>query len=166
MVWLVSESAYKLARPSSATTYRITRTSSLKTSELFCPCKLSLFPIALKIPDGINRMIMGRFGSSDELLCLIGGRSIQVRPPVAMPCSITRASPCGYHSLSPQGFDQAGVERYFNVAGDTVSSMCFCDLDRGELQGRQCLLVGSDDCNIRVFKNEEVLATSIETDKV
>ncbi|KAJ4460589.1 putative Bardet-Biedl syndrome 2 protein [Paratrimastix pyriformis] len=90
------------------------------------------------IPDGVNRILLGPFGASETPMAIVGGR-----------CSI-------------QGFDQAGKECYFNVTGGSVSAMCFCPWEPGHTD----MLVGSDDSEIRAFRNEEVLASTTETDKV
>lgn len=56
-------------------------------------------------------------------------------------------------NCSIQGFDASGAEVYWTVTGDNVSTMTFCDVDEdGELE----LLVGSDDFEIRIFRNDEV----------
>ena len=80
----------------------------------------------------------GRFGTLEIPLALVGGN-----------CSI-------------QGFDHDGGESFWTVTGDNVSAMAFCDVDGdGELE----LLVGSDDFEIRVFRNEEVVSRTTETEK-
>ena len=90
------------------------------------------------VPDGVNTLLVGRFGSLDIPLALVGGN-----------CSI-------------QGFDHEGGESFWTVTGDNVSAMAFCDVDGdGELE----LLVGSDDFEIRVFRNEEVVSETTETEK-
>ena len=90
------------------------------------------------VPDGVNTLLVGRFGTLEIPLALVGGN-----------CSI-------------QGFDHDGGESFWTVTGDNVSAMAFCDVDGdGELE----LLVGSDDFEIRVFRNEEVVSETTETEK-
>ena len=91
-------------------------------------------------PDGVNAIVVGRFaGASEHPMALVGGN-----------CSI-------------QGFDHEGNEVYWTVTGDNVSTMTFCDVDEdGDLE----LLVGSDDFEIRVFRNEEVISETTETDRI
>lgn len=91
------------------------------------------------VPDGVNTLLVGRFGTLEIPLALVGGN-----------CSI-------------QGFDHDGGESFWTVTGDNVSAMAFCDVDGdGELE----LLVGSDDFEIRVFRNEEVVSETTETEKI
>ncbi|KAL1508789.1 hypothetical protein AB1Y20_004884 [Prymnesium parvum] len=90
-------------------------------------------------PDGVNTIVVGRFADKQEPLALVGGN-----------CSI-------------QGFDSEGNEAFWTVTGDNVSTMTFCDVDEdGELE----LLVGSEDFEIRVFRNEEVISETTETDRI
>jgi len=89
-------------------------------------------------PDGVNAIVVGRFADIETPLALVGGN-----------CSI-------------QGFDAAGGEAFWTVTGDNVTAMTFCDVDEdGQLE----LLVGSEDFEIRVFRNEEVVSETTETDK-
>uniref|UniRef100_A0A7S0L2Q7 Bardet-Biedl syndrome 2 protein homolog n=1 Tax=Coccolithus braarudii TaxID=221442 RepID=A0A7S0L2Q7_9EUKA len=89
-------------------------------------------------PDGVNTVVVGVIGDLLEPLALVGGN-----------CSI-------------QGFDHEGNEAFWTVTGDNVSAMTFCDVDEdGQLE----LLVGSDDFEIRVFRNEEVISETTETDR-
>jgi len=90
-------------------------------------------------PDGVNAIVVGAFAGLETPLALVGGN-----------CSI-------------QGFDSTGNEAFWTVTGDNVSTMAFCDVDEdGELE----LLVGSDDFEIRVFRNEEVTSETTETDRI
>ena len=90
-------------------------------------------------PDGVNAIVIGAFAGLESPLALVGGN-----------CSI-------------QGFDSTGNEAFWTVTGDNVSTMAFCDVDEdGELE----LLVGSDDFEIRVFRNEEVTSETTETDRI
>jgi Bardet-Biedl syndrome 2 protein len=90
-------------------------------------------------PDGVNAIVVGKFSGVETPLALVGGN-----------CSI-------------QGFDHSGSEAYWTVTGDNVSTMAFCDVDEdGDLE----LLVGSDDYEIRVFRHEEVISETTETDRI
>jgi len=90
-------------------------------------------------PDGVNTIVVGRFADQETPLALVGGN-----------CSI-------------QGFDAEGNEAFWTVTGDNVSTMTFCDVDEdGELE----LLVGSEDFEIRVFRNDEVISETTETDRI
>ena len=55
---------------------------------------------------------------------------------------------------SVQGFDAEGNELYWTVTGDNVSAMAFVDTNA---DGTPELVVGSDDFEIRVFKDDDVL---------
>lgn len=90
-------------------------------------------------PDGANAILVGRIGDLEQPLALVGGN-----------CSI-------------QGYGQEGNEEFWTVTGDNVSTMAFCDVDEdGQLE----LLVGSDDFEIRVFRNEEVISETTETEQI
>lgn len=90
-------------------------------------------------PDGANAIVVGRLGDLEEPLALVGGN-----------CSI-------------QGYNHEGNEEFWTVTGDNVSTMAFCDVDEdGVLE----LLVGSDDYEIRVFRNEEVVSETTETEVI
>ena len=91
------------------------------------------------VPDGVNQMLFGRVGSMDTDLAIVGGN-----------CSI-------------QGFGHQGTELFWTVTGDNVTAMAFCDVDE---DGQNELLVGSEDYEIRIFQDEEVLSETTETDKV
>ncbi len=62
-----------------------------------------------------------------------------------------------------QGFDYEGTEQFWTVSGDTVTSMTILDFNK---DGTQELVVGSDDFQIRVFQNEEIITEITETEKV
>ena len=90
-------------------------------------------------PDGANAILVGKLGDLEAPLALVGGN-----------CSI-------------QGYDAEGSEEFWTVTGDNVSAMAFCDVDGdGQLE----LLVGSEDYEIRVFRNEEVISETTETEMV
>eukprot|EP00906_Rhabdomonas_costata_P038539 RCo054403 len=91
------------------------------------------------VPDGINTMTFGKVGSIEDSLAIVGGN-----------CSI-------------QGFDSEGSELFWTVTGDNVSALALIDIDQDTLNE---LLVGSEDYEIRIFQNEEVISETTETDKV
>ncbi|GLC47294.1 Bardet-Biedl syndrome 2 protein [Pleodorina starrii] len=90
------------------------------------------------VQDGVNVCLVGPFGSGDSPLALVGGN-----------CSI-------------QGFSADGHEKFWTVTGDNVSAMAFCDVDQ---DGRNELLVGSDDFDVRIFCGEDVIAEVPEADQ-
>lgn len=91
------------------------------------------------VQDGVSALTIGKMGSSQKPLVMAGGN-----------CSIL-------------GFDAKGTESFWTVTGDNVSSMALCDLNSN---GNPLLLVGSDDFEIRVFQQEELLNEITEADKV
>lgn len=91
------------------------------------------------VPDGINKMIFGMVPGIEAPLAVVGGN-----------CSI-------------QGFDAAGEELFWTVTGDNVSALTFCDADG---DGENELLVGSEDYNIRIFQQEEVISETSETERI
>lgn len=102
-----------------------------------CRCLSDLF--FKDVPDGVNSVVVGIFGELTSPLALVGGN-----------CSI-------------QGFDASGGEIFWTVTGDNVSTMAFCDVDD---DGSQELLVGSEDFEIRVFRSEQVISETTETDRI
>eukprot|EP00656_Telonema_subtile_P027317 TRINITY_DN2936_c0_g1_i4.p1 TRINITY_DN2936_c0_g1~~TRINITY_DN2936_c0_g1_i4.p1 ORF type:complete len:708 (+),score=238.48 TRINITY_DN2936_c0_g1_i4:70-2193(+) len=92
-----------------------------------------------EVPDGINSLTFGKVGSSPLPLAVVGGN-----------CSI-------------QGFDFEGNEAFWTVTGDVVSSLAFCDV---EGDGLNELIVGSEDCEIRIFQDEEVVSEITESDGI
>ena len=91
------------------------------------------------VPDGVYAILHGMLPSIDTPLAIVGGN-----------CSI-------------QGFNYDGDELFWTVTGDNVSAMTFCDADG---DGKNELLVGSEDYEIRVFSLEEVISETTETDKI
>ena len=61
------------------------------------------------------------------------------------------------------GYNKEGMEIFWTVTGDNVSSLALCDVD-GDAMNE--LLVGSDDFEIRVYKNETLMTEVTEADKV
>jgi uncharacterized membrane-anchored protein YhcB (DUF1043 family) len=88
------------------------------------------------VPDGVNAMRVGTINAYDAPLAVVGGN-----------CSI-------------QGFDHEGNEQFWTVAGDNVACLEFCDVDS---DGRMEMLVGSDDFEIRIFRDEEIVSEVTET---
>ena len=82
-----------------------------------------------EVPDGVTAGTVGVIGGSEGPLAVVGGN-----------CSI-------------QGYDGQGNEAFWTVTGD-VSALCFCDVDR---DGSKELLAGSDDFEVRVFRDEEAI---------
>ncbi len=91
------------------------------------------------VSDGVNCLIIGKEGTQSKPLLIAGGN-----------CSIL-------------GYDDKGEEVFWTVTGDNVSSIALCDVDD---DGHLELLVGSDDYEIRVFRNEELLHELSETEKI
>ena len=88
------------------------------------------------VPDGVNAMKVGMINAHDQPLAIVGGN-----------CSI-------------QGFDHEGAEQFWTVTGDNVACLEFCDVDS---DGRMEMLVGSEDFEIRIFQDEEVVSEVTET---
>jgi len=91
------------------------------------------------VQDGVNTLYLGRLNQSSNPLILAGGN-----------CSVV-------------GFDKSGEDVFWTVTGDNVSSLELFDINS---DGINELFVGSDDYEIRVFKNEEILYEITESDKV
>ena len=92
-----------------------------------------------EVPDGVMSMAIGQPGTSAVPLCVVGGN-----------CSV-------------QGFDAEGEEQFWTVTGDMVSALALCDVDE---DGQHEILVGSEDYEIRIFQNEEVISETTETERV
>lgn len=91
------------------------------------------------IADGANAIVTGKLGSFENPLAIVGGN-----------CSI-------------QGFDFEGNDEFWTVTGDNVCSLAMCDFSG---DGNLELLVGSEDFDIRVFKEDEIIAEMTETESV
>ncbi|KAJ1450562.1 ciliary BBSome complex subunit 2 [Pelagophyceae sp. CCMP2097] len=91
-----------------------------------------------EVQDGVHALCFGLLaaaaGCLPEPLVLVGGN-----------CSVV-------------GFDVDGVEKFWTVAGDTVSAVCMAN--DGDL------LVGSDDFEVKVFRGDEVVCEVTEADKI
>ncbi|XP_003228629.2 Bardet-Biedl syndrome 2 protein [Anolis carolinensis] len=91
------------------------------------------------VPDGANTIVLGTLGDMPSPLAIIGGN-----------CSL-------------QGFNHEGKDLFWTVTGDNVRSLALCDFDA---DGKKELLVGSEDFDIRVFKEDEIVAEMSETETV
>ncbi|KAM9607566.1 BBSome complex member BBS2 isoform 1-T1 [Trichechus inunguis] len=87
--------------------------------------------------DGANAVVLGTLGDISSPLAIIGGN-----------CAL-------------QGFDHEGNDLFWTVTGDNVHSLALCDFDG---DGKKELLVGSEDFDIRVFKEDEIVAEMTETE--
>ncbi|XP_020661772.3 BBSome complex member BBS2 [Pogona vitticeps] len=91
------------------------------------------------VPDGANTVVLGMLGDISSPLAIIGGN-----------CSL-------------QGFNHDGKDLFWTVTGDNVRSLALCDFNG---DGKKELLVGSEDFDIRVFKEDEIIAEISETETV
>lgn len=89
--------------------------------------------------DGVNCITVGSCGSSSSALVIVGGN-----------CSV-------------QGYNAAGQEVFWNVTGGNVTALALADVND---DGQNELLVGSDDADIRVFKDDQLLLQLPEADVV
>lgn len=89
--------------------------------------------------DGVNSLVIGKLGGAANPLVIAGGN-----------CSVL-------------GFDYEGTEAFWTVTADNISSLAICDVDN---DGMQELVVGSDDYEIRIFKNEDIISEVSEAEKV
>ncbi|CAG0880919.1 unnamed protein product [Cyprideis torosa] len=92
-----------------------------------------------EIPDGIKTLTLGLLGAIENPLAIIGGN-------------------CSLH-----GFDHQGHDPFWTVTGDDVSSLALLDFDG---DGDSELIVGSEDFEIRVFKEDAILTEVSETESV
>uniref|UniRef100_A0A8C3YHH1 Bardet-Biedl syndrome 2 protein homolog n=1 Tax=Catagonus wagneri TaxID=51154 RepID=A0A8C3YHH1_9CETA len=90
-----------------------------------------------EVADGASAIVLGTLGDISAPLAIIGGN-----------CAL-------------QGFDREGNDLFWTVTGDNVHSLALCDFDG---DGKQELLVGSEDFDIRVFKEDEIVAEMTETE--
>lgn len=92
-----------------------------------------------EIPDGGNAIVIGNLGNIDATMVIVGGN-----------CSI-------------QGFDIQGNENFWTVTGDNVCSLTLMDF---RSTGKNELVVGSEDFDIRVFREDEIIAEMTETEAI
>ena len=92
-----------------------------------------------EVQDGVNTMIIGRLGDASHSLVYVGGN-----------CSIL-------------GYDMNGEESYWTVTSDNVCSIAIHDYND---DGKYELLAGSEDFELRVFKNENIIKEISEADRI
>uniref|UniRef100_A0A8C9W449 Bardet-Biedl syndrome 2 protein homolog n=1 Tax=Scleropages formosus TaxID=113540 RepID=A0A8C9W449_SCLFO len=92
-----------------------------------------------EVADGANAIVLGKLGDIPSPLAIIGGN-----------CAL-------------QGFDHEGNDQFWTVTGDNVRSLMLCDFTG---DGKNELLVGSEDFDIRVFKEDELVCEMAENETV
>ncbi|KAG7468698.1 hypothetical protein MATL_G00145570 [Megalops atlanticus] len=92
-----------------------------------------------EVTDGANAIVLGKLGDIPSPLAIIGGN-----------CAL-------------QGFDYEGNDLFWTVTGDNVRSLELCDFTG---DGKNELLVGSEDYDIRVFKEDELVSEMAENETV
>ncbi|XP_053478959.1 Bardet-Biedl syndrome 2 protein homolog [Ictalurus furcatus] len=92
-----------------------------------------------EVTDGANAIVLGKLGNIHSPLAIIGGN-----------CAL-------------QGFDYEGNDQFWTVTGDNVRSMVLCDFTG---DGKNELLVGSEDFDIRVFREDELVSEMAENETV
>lgn len=90
-------------------------------------------------PDGANAVDIGELGEIPGPMVIMGGN-----------CSL-------------QGYDLEGNENFWTVTGDNVCSLTLLDFTGN---GQNELIVGSEDFDIRVFREDEILAEMTETEAI
>ncbi|KAA8590505.1 hypothetical protein FQN60_014439 [Etheostoma spectabile] len=97
-----------------------------------------------EVSDGANAIVLGKLGDIPNPLAIIGGN-----------CAL-------------QGFDFEGNDHFWTllekitaVTGDNVRSLVLCDFTG---DGKNELLVGSEDFDIRVFKEDELVSEMTENE--
>ncbi|KAL8584830.1 hypothetical protein ACOMHN_037535 [Nucella lapillus] len=109
-------------------------------------------------PDGANAIVVGQLGSIENPIAVVGGN-----------CSIQGYDQKGEEAYwtggncSIQGYDQKGDEAYWTVTGDNVCSLELVDFN---CNGQNELIVGSEDFDIRVFREDEIIAEMTETEAI
>ncbi|XP_051513373.1 Bardet-Biedl syndrome 2 protein homolog isoform X1 [Myxocyprinus asiaticus] len=92
-----------------------------------------------EVTDGANAIVLGKLGDNQSPLAIIGGN-----------CAL-------------QGFDYEGNDQFWTVTGDNVRSLVLCDFTG---DGKNELLVGSEDFDIRVFREDELVTEMAENETV
>ncbi|XP_046890773.1 Bardet-Biedl syndrome 2 protein homolog [Hypomesus transpacificus] len=92
-----------------------------------------------EVTDGANAIVLGKLGDIRSPLAIIGGN-----------CAL-------------QGFDYEGNDQFWTVTGDNVRSLVLCDFTG---DGKNELLVGSEDFDIRVFREDELVSEMAENETV
>ncbi|XP_023180748.1 Bardet-Biedl syndrome 2 protein isoform X2 [Xiphophorus maculatus] len=91
------------------------------------------------VTDGANAIVLGKLGDISSPLAIIGGN-----------CAL-------------QGFDYEGNDHFWTVTGDNVRSLALFDFTG---DGKNELLVGSEDFDIRVFKEDQLVSELNENETV
>ncbi|XP_062403685.1 Bardet-Biedl syndrome 2 protein homolog isoform X1 [Sardina pilchardus] len=92
-----------------------------------------------EVTDGANAIVLGNLGDISYPLAIIGGN-----------CAL-------------QGFDYEGNDQFWTVTGDNVRSLVLFDFTG---DGKNELVVGSEDFDIRVFKEDELVSEMAENETV
>ncbi|XP_023337045.1 Bardet-Biedl syndrome 2 protein homolog isoform X2 [Eurytemora carolleeae] len=92
-----------------------------------------------EVADGANAVQIGYIGDRERPLAVVGGN-----------CSL-------------QGFDFEGNDPFWTVTGDNVTSLILADYSKN---GKNELIVGSEDFEIRVFAEDEIITEITETEAV
>ncbi|XP_076123529.1 BBSome complex member BBS2 isoform X2 [Alosa pseudoharengus] len=92
-----------------------------------------------EVTDGANAIVLGKLGDISYPLAIIGGN-----------CAL-------------QGFDYEGNDQFWTVTGDNVRSLVLFDFTG---DGKNELVVGSEDFDIRVFKEDELVSEMAENETV
>ncbi|XP_077953678.1 BBSome complex member BBS2-like isoform X2 [Gasterosteus aculeatus] len=90
-----------------------------------------------EVADGANAIVLGKLRGIPNPLAIIGGN-----------CAL-------------QGFDYAGNDHFWTVTADNVRSLVLCDFTG---DGKNELRVGSEDFDIRVFKEDELVSEVTENE--
>ncbi|XP_033117827.1 Bardet-Biedl syndrome 2 protein homolog [Anneissia japonica] len=90
-------------------------------------------------PDGVNDVVIGNLGSIEAPLAIAGGN-----------CAL-------------QGYDIEGNDLFWTVTGDNVCSLALTDFND---DGKDELVVGSEDYDIRIFQEDEIIAEMTETEAI
>lgn len=90
-------------------------------------------------PDGSNAIVIGKLGTISQMMAIVGGN-----------CSIN-------------GYDMEGNENFWTVTGDNVCSLALLDFTSNS---QNELVVGSEDYDIRVFREDEIIAEMTETESI
>ena len=98
-----------------------------------------IFNLSLKLPDGANSIRVGDFGKHDGPVAVVGGN-----------CSII-------------ALNREGEEVLWTVTGDNVCSLELVDFNSDNFNE---LVVGSEDYDIRVFRDDEIICEMTETEAI
>lgn len=130
----------------SLTTGCLKSDSSIEYLVVGTPCSILVYDVEKNmdlfyrdIADGANAVVVGYIGSSVLPVAIAGGN-----------CAI-------------QGYTGDGEDAYWTVTGDNITSLALFDLTD---DGQNELVAGSEDYDIRVFKDEAILYEISETDVI